>query len=333
MKVTVIGAGAVGNLLAARLAATQAQVSLLARGEALDTIRRQGIMMVTPLRRVVQAEPYVTDDAHELGPQDVVFICVKAHALRSVLDNLSLLTGPKTVIVPMINGVPWWYPYRQGSPLNGKPLTSVDRQGVLWNSINPGQIVGGTTFVAVENDGPGRIHHISDQRFVFGAISDENPHTVAMVDRIVELFGKAGFQPRATDDIREAVWVKLWGNLGFNPLSALTGAALDTLCHDPGTRSVGRTMMLEAKEIAERLGIVFASSVDERIETAAGVGNFKTSMLQDYEAGRRLEVEAIIGSVIELAERTAVAVPTLRTVMALLEMRVRSRDHALQAAA
>ncbi|GAB3457362.1 ketopantoate reductase family protein [Insolitispirillum peregrinum] len=333
MKITIIGAGAVGNLLAARLSATSAHVSLLARGEALEAVRRQGIMMVTPLRRVVYAQPHVTDDAHELGPQDVVFLCVKAHALRSALDSLSLLTGPHTVVVPMINGIPWWYPYQQPAPLADQPLNSVDPSETLWRTINPAQVIGATTFVAVENDGPGRIRHISDQRFVFGAISPDLPHTAAMVTEIVDLFGQAGFQSRATDDIREAVWVKLWGNLGFNPLSALTGATLGTLCLDPGTRSVGRAMMLEAKAVAEQLGITFGTSVDERIEMAAGVGDFKTSMLQDFEAGRRLETAAIIGAVIELAERLGMAVPTLRTILALLEMRVRSRDHALQSAA
>lgn len=333
MKITIIGAGAVGNLLAARLSATDAQVSLLARGEALEAIRRQGIMMVTPLRRVVYAHPHVTDDAHELGPQDVVFLCVKAHALRSTLDTLSLLTGPQTIVVPMINGIPWWYPYQHPAPLANQSLTSVDPTGVLWRTINPETIVGATTFIAVENDGPGRIRHISDQRFVFGAVTQSSPHAVQMTAAIVDLFGQAGFQPKATSDIREAVWVKLWGNLGFNPLSALTGASLGTLCHDPGTRMVGRMMMLEAKVIAEQLGVRFATSVDERIEMAAGVGDFKTSMLQDFEAGRRLETAAIIGAVIELAEALSLPVPTLRTILALLEMRVRSRDLALQSAA
>jgi 2-dehydropantoate 2-reductase len=324
MKITIIGGGAVGNLLAARLSVTSAQISLLARGEALKEIRRNGITMVTPSGRLVQATPHATDDAHALGPQDVVFLCVKAHALRSTLDNLALLSGPDTTVVPMVNGIPWWYPHAQGAPLNDTPLDSVDPDGILWRSIPRQNIIGGTTFVAVENDGPGRIRHVSNQQFVFG---DINPGPASpMVQKIVDLFGQAGFQPRATDDIREAVWVKLWGNLGYNPLSALTGAALGPLCLDPGTREVGRVMMLEAKLIAEQLGVHFQTSVDERIETAAAIGNFKTSMLQDFEAGRRLETAAIIGAVIELAERTNINVPTLRAIIALIEMRVRCRD-------
>lgn len=330
MKITIIGAGAIGNLLAARLSATDAEVSLLARGAALEEIRRNGITMINPLGRLVQAHPHVTDDAHELGPQDVVFLCVKAHALRSLLDNLALLSGPRTVVVPMVNGIPWWYPHAQPAPLADQPLDSVDPGAVLWNTIPRERIIGATTFVAVENEGPGRIRHVSDQRFVFGDINPGAP--MEMVKKLVDLFGQAAFQARATDDIREAVWVKLWGNLGFNPLSALTGAILGPLCLDPGTRGVGRTMMIEAKAVAEKLGITFATSVDERIEMAAAIGNFKTSMLQDFEAGRRLETAAIVGAVIELAERTGVEVPTLRTILALIEMRVRCRDDALQSA-
>ncbi|PWC37472.1 2-dehydropantoate 2-reductase [Azospirillum sp. TSO35-2] len=329
MKVAIIGAGAVGGLLAARLGATEAttggEVTLVARPNAATAIRRSGLTMVTPLNRVARLSPRVTDDSLSLGPQDAVFLCVKAHALRGTIDTLAPLLGPDTVLVPMVNGIPWWYPHHQPEPLADRPLASVDPDGLLWRSIDPDRVVGATSFVAVEGDGPCRIRHVSDQRFVFGdAAGRENP----AVDRIVALFGQAGFQPAKTADIRQAIWVKLWGNLAFNPLSVLTGATLGRLCNDPGTRETGRAMMQEAKTVAERLGVVFTTSVDERIAMAAGVGDFKTSMLQDYEAGRRLELEAILGSVIELAERVGVEVPMLRAVQALVDLKARERREA-----
>ena len=325
MKVAIIGAGAVGGLLAARLSATEAEVTLVARPNAASAIRRNGLTMVTPLNRVARLTPRVTDDSLSLGPQDLVFLCVKAHALRGTIDTLAPLLGPETAIVPMINGIPWWYPHRQPEPLADRPLASVDPHGLLWRTIDPDRLVGATSFVAVEGDGPCRIRHVSDQRFVFGDAGDrDNP----AVDRIVTLFGQAGFQPAKTADIRQAIWVKLWGNLAFNPLSVLTGSTLCRLCNDPGTRETGRAMILEAKAVAERLGVVFTTSVDERIAMAAGVGDFKTSMLQDYEAGRRLELDAILGSVIELAERTGVAVPMLRAVLAMVDLRARERREA-----
>ncbi|MBP2228421.1 2-dehydropantoate 2-reductase [Azospirillum agricola] len=331
MKVAIVGAGAVGGLLIARLGAIGApgaEVTLVARPNAAAAIRRDGLTMVTPLNRVARLTPRVTDDSLSLGPQDVVILCVKAHALRGTVDTITPLLGPDTAIVPMVNGVPWWYPHRQPEPLADRPLRSVDPDGLLWRSIDPDRVVGATTFVAVEGDGPTRIRHISDQRFVFGDAADRDR---PVVDRIVTLFGQAGFQPARTSDIRQAVWVKLWGNLGFNPLSVLTGATLGRLCNDPGTRDVGRSLMLEAKAVAERLGVTFATSVDERIAMAAGVGEFKTSMLQDYEAGRRLELDAILGSVIELAERVGVAVPMMRAVLALVDLRARERRSELAA--
>lgn len=325
MKVAIIGAGAIGGLLAARLSATDARVTLVARTAAANALRREGLTMVTPLNRVVRVNPRVTDDPLSLGAQDVVFLCVKSYALRGVVDSLAPLLGPDTAVVPMVNGIPWWYPYRQPEPLADRPLASVDPDGRLWRAIDPGRVVGATTLVAVEGDGPTRIRHVSDQRFTFGDAADRDR---PVVERIVALFGQAGFQPAVAASIREAIWVKLWGNLAFNPLSALTGATLGTLCNTPGTRDVGRAMMLEAKAVAERLGIAFALSVEERIAMAGAVGDFKTSMLQDFEAGRRLELEAILASVIDLAERVGVEVPILRTVLALVDLRARGRNAA-----
>lgn len=330
MKVTLIGAGAIGCLLASRLGDAGASVTLLARGAPLDEIRRYGVTMITPRNRLVRSSPTVTDDPLEPGPQDVVFLCVKAYALKGVIDGLHPLLGPETLVVPVVNGIPWWYSCHQPAPLADHPLRSVDPDGVLWRTVPQDRIIGVATYVAVENHGPGRIRHINDQRFVFG---DPAGQSRPQLDRLVDLFGRAGFAARATDRIRDEIWTKLWGNLAFNPLSVLTGATLGTLCDDQGCRDVGRTMMLEAQAVAERLGIRFAITADERIAMAATVGDFKTSMLQDYEAGNRLELEAIIAAVIELAGRVDVDVPTLRAVLALTDLRARMRPHALGRAA
>lgn len=322
MKIAIVGAGAVGSLLAARLSVADATVTLVARPSATAVIRRDGLTMVTPLNRVVRAHPRVTDDPMGVGPQEAVILCVKSYALRGTIDTLLPLLGPETAVVPLVNGIPWWYPYRQPEPLGDRPLASVDPDGVLWRSIAPARVVGATTFVAVEGDGPGRVRHASDQRFSFG---DPAGGKAPMVDRLVSLFGQAGFQASRADDIRTAIWIKLWGNLAFNPLSVLTGASLGTLCSHPGARNVGRTMMLEAKTVAERLGVRFTTTVDERIAMSAGIGSFKTSMLQDFEAGRRLELDAILAAVIDLAERVDVPVPTLRAVLGLVDLRARGR--------
>jgi 2-dehydropantoate 2-reductase len=328
MKAAIVGAGAIGSLLAARLSTTDAEVSLIARGATFETIRRHGITLVTPQQQPLRARPMVSDNAQALGIQDVVFLCVKAHGLLDALETLSPLMDRYTWVVPILNGLPWWYPYHQPAPLADRPLESVDPGGILLRAIDTARVIGATTFAAVEKDGPGRIRHIADQPFLFGDVQGlPNP----MLERIVALFAKAGLQGRSTGDIRAALWVKLWGNIAFNPLSVLTGATLSALCEDPGSRAVARAMMQEAKDVADGLGLHFESSIDERIATAARVGAFKTSMLQDFEAGRHLETAGIVGTVLELAERIGIDAPVTRAILGLVEMRVRTRDAGLQA--
>lgn len=325
MRIGIIGAGAVGNLLAARLTAAEADVTLIARAATASQIRRKGILVVSPDNRVSHHSVRVTDDPVEAGPQDVIILCVKTYALPGVLADLAGLCGPHTRIVPMINGIPWWYPHAQAAPLAGHRMTSVDPDGTLSESLDPDRIIGACTYVAVENDGPGRIRHIDGQRFAFG---DPSQRSLPVIDDLVEVFGKAGFQARATPDIRVELWTKLLGNIWYNPTSVLTGATLTTLCTDPGLRKVGVAMMSEARTVAEALGMTFHEDIAQRMQSAAAVGDFKTSMLQDYEAGRRLELPAILGSVIELAKVAGVETPTLRTILALTSLRVRTRDAA-----
>lgn len=327
MRIAVIGGGAVGCLIAARLAATgQSQVSLVVRrAAAAAEIRQHGIRMTTPAGRTTRTPITVTDDPLSLGVQDLVIVCVKAYALKGILHGLATLTGPETVIMPVINGIPWWYPAFQSAPLAGRSLRSVDPDGILGSVIDPSRLIGAVTYVAVENHGDGLIHHINDQRFVFG---DPAGRGTPMLSAVVQTFRQAGFETTESDDIRSHIWTKLWGNLAFNPLSVLTGAPLTAICVNPGTREVSVRMMGEAQSVAERLGVHFGMTIDARIETSAAIGNFKTSMLQDFEAGRRLEIEAIIGSVIELADIVSIPVPTLATVMALTDLRAKTRSAA-----
>lgn len=321
-KVAVVGAGAIGCLLAARLTPTPAAVTLLARSATADVIRRDGITMITPQNRVMRVPVVVTDDPLAAGPQDIVFLCVKAHALTGVLDTLSSLMGPRTAVVPMVNGIPWWYPLGQPEPVGSCRLTTVDPDGLLGRAIPGDRVVGSVTWVSVEGEGPGRIRHVDDQRFVFG---DPLGRRTPAVEAVVELFGLAGFQARGSLDIRGDIWTKLWGNLAFNPLSALTGATMGVLCADPGTRSVAAHLMAEAKAVAERLGIRFSTDIESRIALAQSVGDYRTSMLQDMEAGRRLEVDAIVRAVAELGALVGVPTPTVDTIANLVEMKARQR--------
>jgi 2-dehydropantoate 2-reductase len=324
MRVAIIGSGAIGCLLAARLSGGDAEVTLVARrASVVSEIRRDGILMVSPQGRLSRHRVAVTDDPLAAGPQDVVIVCVKAYALQGILDALGALSTADTLVVPMVNGIPWWYPYGLSGPLDGYRLRSLDPDGVLGRSIDPRRVLGAVVYVAVENDGAGRIRHIGDQAFVLG---DPAGRMTAGLEAVSDLLTAGGFQPKKTDDIRAHVWTKLWGNVAFNPLSVLTGATLGALCLDAGTRAAGVAIMEEARQVAERLGVVFPMTIDERIASSALIGNFKTSMLQDFETGRRLELEAIVDAVVELAGVVGVATPILRTVGALTAMRARNRE-------
>lgn len=323
MRIAVIGGGAIGCLIAARLSSTPARISLVVRRpDAAADIRQNGIRMATPGGRVTRTPVHVTDDPLSIGPQDLAILCVKAYALKGTLSALSALSGPDTVVMPVVNGIPWWYPAAQPAPLAGRTLASVDPGGVLSQAIDPTRLIGALTYVAVENQDDGVIRHVNDQRFVFG---DPAGRATPMLSTVTDLFRQAGFDAAMTGDIRSHIWTKLWGNLAFNPLSVLTGASLATLCQDPGIRAISIRMMEEARRVADRLGVRFAMTIEERIATSAAIGDFKTSMLQDFEAGRRLELEAILASVIELAGIVGAPAPVLDTVLSLTELRARNR--------
>ena len=322
MRICVFGAGAIGGLLAARLAAAGvADLSIVARGAHLEAIRRGGLRLIeggTERSHPIRA----TGTPEELGPQDYVILALKAHSVTGALDQIVPLLGPDTTVVTAQNGVPWWYFFRHGGALAGTRLTAVDPGGAIWARIGPARVVGCVVYPAAEVEAPGVVRHVEGDRFPIGEPSGERTDRVV---RLGEALVAAGLRAAIRSDIRGEIWVKLWGNLSFNPISALTGATLAEIVGDPGTRAAARSMMVEAQAIGEKLGVRFPIDVDRRIEGARAVGAHKTSMLQDLERGRPLEIDALVTAVQELGRLTGVATPLIDVVLAL----VRQRAHLL----
>lgn len=320
-SICVFGAGAIGGLLAGRLAASGADVSVVARGPHLAAMQAEGLVLLSGGERLV-AHPRVADDPASLGPQDFLILTLKAHGLAPALPQLRPLVGPQTVIVAAINGIPWWYGYGLPAPFEARRVTAVDPDGALWNALPPAQVVAAIVYPAAEIVAPGVVSHTYGDRFSLGEPDGSRSERAATLSTL--LIG-AGFKAPVRPRIREEMWVKLWGNMAFNPLSALTGATLDVLLADPDTRAACRAMMLEGQAVAEGLGIRFSIGVDRRLEGGAEVGAHRTSMLQDMERGRPLEIEALLGAVVELAGWVGADVPISRTVLALVRQRARLR--------
>lgn len=319
MKVCVFGAGAIGGLMGARLSLAGTDVSLIARGPHLAAIKQNGLTLLTEGQTLV-ARPLATDDPREAGPQDVVIIAVKAPGLGAVADSIQPLLGPSTAIVAALNGVPWWYFYTHGGPYDGMRLKTLDPDGRLWEKLPPERVIACVVYPAAEITAPGTIQHTYSNRFDLGEPDGSKSDRITA---FAQAMIKAGFRCPIRPRIRESVWVKLWGNLAFNPLCALTTASLDVVTSDPATRAVARTMMVEAEVIATRLGITFPLDVDARIAGAAEVGAHKVSMLVDLERGRPMEIDALLGAVVELAHMTGVAAPTCEVVLGLIRQRAR----------
>ncbi|MFD1987248.1 2-dehydropantoate 2-reductase [Mesorhizobium newzealandense] len=315
MKITIFGAGAIGGYLAAKLAvAGRTELSIVARGAHLDAIKADGLRLIedgqellAPVRAAAKAE--------ELGAQDYVVLALKAHSLTPALDQITPLLGQDTAVVTMQNGVPWWYFHEVGGPLEGTRLNAVDPGGKIWERIGPERVIGSVVYPAVEVDAPGLIRHVEGKRFSLGEPSGERSERVT---QLAEEMVKAGLQVPVRDDIRSEIWVKLWGNLSFNPISALTGSTLAAIVADDGTRTLARTMMLEAQAIGESLGVRFPIAVDRRIKGAGDVGEHKTSMLQDLERGRPMEIDALVTAVQELGRLTDKPTPTIDAVLTLV---------------
>lgn len=315
MRLCVFGAGAIGGYLAARLATVEGiDLSLVARGPHLAAIKADGLRLIEDGAESVHRIT-ASADAAELGPQDCVILCLKAHSISPALDAIMPLIGPETVVVTAQNGVPWWYFYRAGGALEGTRIEAVDPGGRIWDRIGPERAIGCVVYPAAEVDAPGVVRHVEGVRFPLGEPSGEKTERIATISRILVA---AGLKAPVRGDIRSDIWVKLWGNLAFNPISALTGGTLVGLYDDPGTRAVARAMMVEAQAIGEKLGVKFPVDVDRRIEGAGAVGTHKTSMLQDLELGRPMEIDALVTAVQELGRLVDVPTPSIDSVLALV---------------
>jgi 2-dehydropantoate 2-reductase len=320
VKLCVFGAGAIGGLMAAKLAAKgDAEVTVIARGPHLAAMQAKGLTLrsdgqesVIPVRAVGSAE--------EAGPQDYVVVTLKAHSLPGAAKQMQPLLGPETAVVSAVNGIPWWYFHKLAGPHETRRVDSVDPGGVVSALLPPERAIGCIVYPAAEVPEPGVIEHTYGDRFTLGEPSGERtPRIAALSEALIA----AGFKAPVRPKIRDEIWVKLWGNMAFNPISALTTATLDVLIADDGQRGVARAMMLEGQAVAEKLGVRFAIDVDKRIAGAAEVGAHKTSMLQDLERGRPMEIDALLGVVVELADLVEVPVPTCATVLGLVRARAR----------
>jgi len=319
MKICIYGAGAIGGYLGYKLAAAgEAQLSFIARGDNLAALTGSGLTL-----REGGGEASVavtaTDDPAELGTQDYVIVALKAHSAPGIVDAMQPLLGEHTAVVTAMNGVPWWYFHDLEGPWRNRILYSVDPDGRQWHGIGPRRAIGCVVYPAAELVAPGVVAHHYGDRFILGEPCGAKSERVKALGRV---FRGAGLKAPVRD-IRDEIWAKLWGNLCFNPLSALTTATLDVLATDPGTRAVARAMMREARDIGQRLGVRFKLDLEKRIDGAASVGAHKTSMLQDLERGRGMEIDALLTVVQEMGELVAVATPTIDTVLALVRQRAR----------
>jgi 2-dehydropantoate 2-reductase len=315
MKVCVFGAGAIGGYLAAKLAAAdKVELSLVARGPHLAAIQANGLMLVENGERSVHRVTAVSETAR-LGPQDTVLLTLKANAVAAALPLLTPLLGPETAVVTMQNGIPWWYFYRHGGAHEGTTLASVDPGGIVALGIGGERAIGAIVYPATEVEAPGVIRHIDGRRFSLGEPSGEK---TARVAAIAAALIAAGLQAPVRSDIRDEIWLKLWGNLSFNPISALTGATLAAIVADPGTKAVARAMMVEAEAVGRALGVRFPLDVDRRLAGGGAVGEHKTSMLQDLERNRPMEIGPVVGAVAELGRLTNIPTPIIETVLVLV---------------
>ena len=318
VRVCVVGAGAIGGLMAVRMANAGCDVSVVARGEHLAAIRRDGLRLVEADGTEVIGEGIIaSDDFAELGAHEVVILALKAHQIAAVADSLGRLYGPETVVVPVQNGIGWWYFERHGGEHEGSRLQTLDPDGVLATAVPAERIVACIAYPAAVKAAPGVIAHVEGDRFPVGELDGTKSERARAV---ATALSDAGFTSRVLADIRSHLWVKAWGNLAFNPISALTGATLAGICRNEATRGLAAAMMNEAADIAAALDVRIRVTVEQRIAGAEKVGEHKTSMLQDVEAGRPLEVEPLVGVFVELGELTGTPTPTISAVHALVTL-------------
>jgi len=311
MRVCIVGAGAIGGYLGARLSLAGEDVTFVARGANLEAIRANGMRVLYPDREEVAKDVRAVSDYETAGAFDLVVITLKAHQLTEIAPRIAALCDAGTVVMPLQNGIPFWYFSKHGGEHEGRAVESVDPGGVIRKAIPAERIVGGVVFIASQRVGPGVVRYMGNNRFSMGEL--DGSHS-ARITRISEAFVRGGFEAPILDDIRSEIWLKLWGNASFNPISALTHATLSDICTDADGRELAARLMGETQAVGEKFGATFRLSIEKRIEAAARVGRHKTSMLQDVEAGQALEVDALVGSVVELGALVGVPTPTIRAI-------------------
>ena len=313
MKLAVVGAGSIGGFLGARLALAGEEVTFVARGANLEAIRRHGFKLIEEDGSERIVETVKAAAIEECGAQDTVLLAVKAHQVTALAKPLRRLFGPKTEVVTLQNGIPWWYFYKLPGPFEGRAVRAADPDGSISANIDNERIIGTVVYPAAELIAPGVVKVIEGNRFTLG---EPDGSKSERVQRLVEALTRAGFRASIAGDLRAEIWVKLWGNVVFNPVSALTHATLASICGFEPTRSLAVAMMEETRAVAEKFGVRFRITLEKRIAGAAAVGEHKTSMLQDVEAGRPLELEALVGSVVELARLAEIKTPYIDAIYA-----------------
>jgi 2-dehydropantoate 2-reductase len=322
MKIAIIGAGAIGGLVGAKLALAGEDVTFMVRGRNLDAIRTNGMKLTTTDgEQHVARNVTATDHYDRPGPQDIVVLAMKAHQVEAVANDVPKLFGPDTVVVTMQNGIPYWYFHKHGGKLEGSTVLSVDPNALLNARIPPARVIGCVVYPASELLAPGVVKHIEGDRFPVGELDGSASDRV---NRVSACFTNAGFKAPVLDNIRAEIWLKLWGNLTFNPISSLSHSTLVDICQYPPSRDLAAAMMREAQAVAHKLGIDFRVSLEKRIAGAEKVGKHKTSMLQDVEAGRAPEIDALVGAVVELARLTDTPTPHIDTVYSLVKLLART---------
>ena len=330
MKICIVGAGAIGGMLGVKLALTGNDVTLILRGANLEAVKANGLTLIEENGNELIAKPIkATSVIADAGVQDVIILALKAHQVAAVAADLPALMHAGTRVVTMQNGIPWWYfhkiPGELSKPYLGKPVQAVDPDGTIAKHIPIDSVIGSVVYPASEVIRPGVIKVIEGNRFTLGEIDGSDTPSIRAIS---DAFKAAGFKAPVSSDIRSEIWLKVWGNLSFNPISALTHATLEDICVFPATRELAANMMTEAQAIGEKLGVQFKVSLDKRIAGAQAVGQHKTSMLQDVEIGRQLELQALVGAVMELGQITHTPTPTINSVYALTSLLAKNlQDH------
>ncbi len=320
MRLCVYGAGAIGGYLGVELQRAGHDVSLIARGPHLQAIRKNGLTLLIEGERRV-ARVLASEDPAQAGPQDAVFLTLKAHSVPAVVEKMAPLLAAHTSVVTAQNGIPWWYFFKLAGPWENRRVESVDPGGRIWDTLTPERAIGCVVYPSCEIVEPGVIRHIDGRRIMLGEPDGARSERIVGLSKALTA---AGFKAPVRDRIRDDIWLKLWGNVSFNPVSVLTGATLDKLAGDAAVRKVIRDIMVESQAVAQKLGVRFSVDVDTRIGWAEDVGAHKTSMLQDLELGRPMEIDALVASVSELGRLVAVPTPTIDAVLAMVKLKARA---------